>query len=159
MTQRQSLIAHKIAIQTAKNTLNQLSGIDVLHVYEDQENQDLNELYAAYTSTYSYNVPPYSKLPYHSSEENIYSWLIETIELKEQGEYFLLCGLWSKIKILDLQCAVPSLWHHNKNTKGFLLAETDLSRIMECGSDSRDEYHYLIDIWEKRGEQFYGINR
>ena len=151
MTERQSLIARKIAIQSTKNMLKQLSGLDVLKIYEDNENRDLNELYSAYTSTFEYNEKPYSKLPYHSSEEKINSWLIETMELKEQGEYFLLCGLWSKIKILDLKSSVSSLWRHNKNSRGFLLAEIDLSRIMECGSDSRDEYHYLIDIWGRRG--------
>lgn len=31
---------------------------------------------------------------------------------------------------------------------GVLLAETDLSRMVEAGSDSRDEYHYLIDVWD-----------
>ena len=33
---------------------------------------------------------------------------------------------------------------HDGNTRGFLLAETDLSRMLEASSDSRDEYHYLI---------------
>ena len=70
------------------------------------------------------------------------------VELKENNEYFFFCGIWCRIKLLDLRLAVPSLWMHDGNTRGFLLAETDLSRMLEAGSDSRDEYHYLIDIWD-----------
>ena len=70
------------------------------------------------------------------------------VGLKENNEYFFFCGIWCRIKLLDLRLAVPSLWMHDGNTRGFLLAETDLSRMLEAGSDSRDEYHYLIDIWD-----------
>ena len=70
------------------------------------------------------------------------------VGLNENNEYFFLCGIWCRIKLLDLRLAVPSLWMHDGNTRGFLLAETDLSRMLEAGSDSRDEYHYLIDIWD-----------
>ena len=68
------------------------------------------------------------------------------VGLNENNEYFFFCGIWCRIKLLDLRLAVPSLWMHDGNTRGFLLAETDLSRMLEAGSDSRDEYHYLIDI-------------
>ena len=70
------------------------------------------------------------------------------VELKENNEYFFFCGIWCRIKLLDLRLAVPSLLMHDGYTRGFLLAETDLSRMLEAGSDSRDEYHYLIDIWD-----------
>ena len=70
------------------------------------------------------------------------------VGLNENNEYFFFCGIWCRIKLLDLRLAVPSLWMHDGNTRGFLLAETDLSRMLETGSDSRDEYHYLIDIWD-----------
>ncbi len=70
------------------------------------------------------------------------------VGLKENNEYFFFCGIWCRIKLLDLRLAVPSLWMHDGNTRGFLLAETELSRMLEAGSDSRDEYHYLIDIWD-----------
>ena len=70
------------------------------------------------------------------------------VELKENNEYFFFCGIWCRIKLLDLRLAVPSLLMHDGYTRGFLLAETDLSRMLETGSDSRDEYHYLIDIWD-----------
>ena len=70
------------------------------------------------------------------------------VGLNENNEYFFFCGIWCRIKLLDLRLAVPSLWMHDGNTRGFLLAETDLSRMLEAGSDSQDEYHYLIDIWD-----------
>ena len=70
------------------------------------------------------------------------------VGLNENNEYFFFCGIWCRIKLLDLRLAVPSLWMHDGNTRGFLLTETDLSRMLEAGSDSRDEYHYLIDIWD-----------
>ena len=71
------------------------------------------------------------------------------VGLNENNEYFFFCGIWCRIKLLDLRLAIPSsLWMHDGNTRGFLLAETDLSRMLEAGSDSRDEYHYLIDIWD-----------
>jgi hypothetical protein len=150
MSQQEGLLAHKIAIQSTKNMLKQLSGIDVLKIYENNENQELNELYLAYCSRYDYNEEPYSQISYDCSEEEIYQWLIDIMELKQE-EYFFLCNqLWCKIKMIDLYGAVSSLWKSHKNTKGFLLAEIDLSRIIDCGSDSRDEYNYLIDIWERQ---------
>ena len=48
-----------------------------------------------------------------------------------------------------------SLWLHNGNTKGFLLAETDSSRMLEAGFDSRDENYYLIDIWNYSEQRNY----
>lgn len=77
------------------------------------------------------------------------------VGLNENNEYFFFCGIWCRIKLLDLRLAIPSLWLHNGNTKGFLLAETDLNRMLEAGSDSRDEYHYLIDIWNYSEQRNY----
>ena len=154
MTERQKIIARKLAIQSAKNKLKQISGIALLKLFGENENPSLNELCSAYFSTFEYNLEPYSKLPYKSPKEKIFSWIIDTMELREKGEYYLFCGLWSKIKILDLKSAVSSLWRIDEDTVGFLLAETDLSRILECGLDSRDEYHYVIDIFENvEGEE------
>lgn len=77
------------------------------------------------------------------------------VGLKENNEYFFFCGIWCRIKLLDLRLAIPSLWLHNGNTKGFLLAETDSSRMLEAGFDSRDEYYYLIDIWNYSEQRNY----
>lgn len=146
MTERQKIIAHKLTIQSAKNKLKQIPGIAVLELYEENENFALNKCFSEYSSTYNYE-KPYSRLSYKSSEEKVCSCIIDTMGLKEQHNYFYFCNLWSNIKILDLKCAISFLWHKNR---GFLFAETDLSRILECGLDSRDEYHFLIDIWKNK---------
>lgn len=147
MTERQKLIAHKIAVQRTKNTLKRLDGVDVLEIYTENENQGLNALYAAYSATYETGWEPCSRLPWQSPDGKIWSWLIDTLGLREK-EYFLLCGFWCRIRIWDLRRAAASLWRKEENVVGFLLAETDLSRVVECGFDSRDEDHYLCDIWE-----------
>ena len=108
MTERQKLIAQKLAIQSAKNKLKQLSGVVVLEVYGENQNPALNELTAAYRSTFSDNQESYSRLPYKSSKEKICSWMINTMERKEKGEYYYYCGLWSKIKLFDLE-RVPKI--------------------------------------------------
>ena len=77
------------------------------------------------------------------------------VGLNEIYEYFFFCGIWCRIKLLDLRLAIPSLWVHNGNTKGFLLAETDSSRMLEAGFDSRDENYYLIDIWNYSEQRYY----
>lgn len=150
MTERQKLIAYKQAVQAAKDKLKQMPGIEALSIIGLNENPRLNEMFSAYSSTYGNDVEPYSRLSFYSPVEMVYSWIAETMGLKEHNEYFFFCGLWCRIKLLDLRLAVPSLWMHDGNTRGFLLAETDLSRMLETGSDSRDEYHYLIDIWNYR---------
>lgn len=146
MTDRQQLIARKAALQSAKNKLRGLSGVCVLEIYEG--NRKLDKLYLDYAATYGCIKEPRSRLPFNCSKEDIVSWIIDIMGLKEQKEYFIFCGVWGRIKISDLHRAVSSMWECEKNCHGFLLAEGDLSRIMECGSDSRDEENYLIDLWK-----------
>lgn len=150
MTQRQTLIAHKQTVQAAKNKLKQINGIAVLELFENHENTRLNEMFSAYTATYAYayDAKPDRKLPYNAAEEAVYAWIIDGMGLKEQNEYFFWCGVWSRIKLLDLLLAVPALWRQDEHTRGFLLAETDFSRMLEVSADSRDESHYCMDIWE-----------
>lgn len=149
MTERQQLIAHKQTLQFAKNKLKQIEGIEVLKIFEQDEHTELNKMYLAYVPSYSYdyNMQPCSKLPYKSTESQIHSWIIANMGLKEKNEYFFYCRVWVKIKILDLQLAVQSLWKQSTNI-GFLLAEIDLSYMLEVSFDSRDEDNYLIDIWK-----------
>lgn len=135
MTERQKLIARKRTVLCAKARLQRMAGIEVIKIFEQGEPEELNELYSAYTSTCSYDFEPYSRLPHRSSEIEIHSWIIAVMELKEDAEYFFRCGLWARIRIQDLRPAVQSLWHGNS----FLLAEANLSRILEAGFDSRDE--------------------
>ena len=107
----------------------------------------LSELYSAYTPIMcSYATVPYSKISYKSNEEQVASWIIESMELKENIRYFFNCkGTWVGIKFLNLHEGVNSLWKHQG--LGFMLASNDLTQIMEASFDSRDEDNYLIDIW------------
>lgn len=145
----QQLILKKRKIQFVKNGLKSLRGIEVLELYEDDENTELNTMYKAYLPTYlieNGNLP-YSKLPFSSAKPEIYAWILQNMEITEQKEYFLHNGVWVKIRILDASLAVESLWKQNKQS-GFLLVESDYSRILEVCADSRDEENYLLDIWE-----------
>ena len=146
MTERQKLIAHKRAVFYTKARLQQMTGIEVIRIFEQSEPEELNEIYSAYASfAYSYDFEPYSRLPYGSSEAEIHAWILAVMGLKEGGEYFFRCDLWVQIRIRNPQLAVQSLWHENN----FLLVETNFSRVLEAGFDSRDEDNYLIDIWER----------
>ena len=145
MTERQKLIAHKKNVLYTKARLQQMTGIEVIKIFEQTEPEELNKIYSAYTSfAYFYDYEPYSRLPYDSSKFEIYSWIISVMGLKEGAEYFFRCDLWVQIRIQNLQLAVQSLWYENN----FLLVETDFSRVLEASFDSRDEDNYLIDIWE-----------
>lgn len=149
MTERQLLILERKNLLAAKRELMSIAGIQVVEVYEKGENQELNNMYSSYISdVYKKNTMPYSRLAEYVSKAQVYSWVIDTMGLREGQEYFYYCGIWAKIRILNLQIAIQSLCHLDGGIIGFLLAEVDLSRMLELASDSRDEYNYLIDIWE-----------
>lgn len=99
---------------------------------------------------------PHSRLSFESSDLEIFSWIASEMRLENGQEYFFLCnGIWARIRIIDLQWAIKSLWEQNRYKQGkhkigsfgFLLMEVNLNYIMEAGCDSRDEHNYLIDIW------------
>ena len=148
MTDRQQQIAHKRAIQFAKNTLKQIKGIQVIQLFEQKTPQSLDELYHLYIQEYSYDtlLEPCSKLYYQSSPEEICFWIIDTLKIAPHTKYFINYGVWTEIEILDVKTAIQSLW--SNFSAGLFLIKTDLSAIWEIGLDSRDEYHYLIDIWK-----------
>ena len=68
-------------------------------------------------------------------------------EIIARKEYFLYNSVWAKIRVLDAELAVESLWE-TSGSLGIFLAQTDYSCILEVCADSRDEGNYLIDIWE-----------
>ncbi|OUP08173.1 hypothetical protein B5F35_13600 [Anaeromassilibacillus sp. An200] len=151
MTERQLLILERKNLLAAKRDLMSIDGIQVMEVYEKGQNQELNQMYSSYISNvYKKNVMPYSRLPKKASKTQLCFWVIDTMGLREGQEYFYYCGsgIWAKIRISDLQVAAQSLCHLGGGIIGFLLAEVELSRMLELSFDSRDEYNYLIDIWE-----------
>lgn len=150
MTERQRLIEKKQQIQLVKNRLKQMKGIEVLECFFEDENLALNKMYSAYTfSMVSSDIKPYSRLSDQAAEAQIISWLITDMNLKENTDYFFYCcGTWTKIRLLNLQTGIKSLWtYRGESLKGFMLVNTDFTCIMEACSDSRDEENYLIDIW------------
>lgn len=154
MTERQWLILEKRNLLAAKRRLMSIDGIQVVEVYEKNENQEINHMYSCYElNVYQKNAAPYRSLPKKSSKAQIYSWVIDTMKLKEGQEYFYYCGIWARIKLSDLHLAIQSLCHLEENIVGFLFAEVDLSRMLELSLDSRDEYHYLIDIWKHSSKE------
>ncbi|WP_032120929.1 hypothetical protein [Clostridium amazonitimonense] len=157
MIQENQLLKKKIKIQQVKNKLKLLNGIEILETFENDENRRLNEMFSDYYPVMcSNNTLPHSKLSFESSDLEIFSWISSEMRLENGQEYFFLCnGIWTRIRIIDLQWAIKSLWEHNRYKQGkhkigsfgFLLMEVNLNYIMEAGCDSRDEYNYLIDIW------------
>lgn len=151
MIQRQQLIDQKLRILSVKRTLRQLSGIDVIKIFEDDENTALNDMYSAYVPFMcSPETMPCSRISYKSTEQQVISWIAANMELKENTEYFFMChGTWVQIRVLDLYHGIQSLWkHQGTGFVGFMLADYGLTRMMEVSFDSRDEDHYLLDIWE-----------
>lgn len=161
--ERKKLIEKKTAILYSKNILKLLDGrgIDVIEIYENNENEWLNKILSAYVPIMcSNNIIPYSRLSIYSDNSELYSWIISTLNLQEENEYYFLCSsIWSKIKITNIETAVKELWEHEflgehlnhrpSYTVGFILIDVNKKNIiMEAGYDSRDEYNRLIDIWE-----------
>lgn len=148
MTERQELIYKKQHTIILKMALNKLSGIDVLEIFENDENIELNNMLLAYRPVMcSPYTKPHSKISCYAKEDDVISWIIRDMGLRENTIYFLLCkGTWVKIKIFNLYDAVKSLWE--EEYRNFLLSDAELTHIMEVSSDSRDEENYLLDIWE-----------
>lgn len=156
MIEKKQLLKKKIKIQQVKNKLKLLNGIEILEIFENDENGRLNEIFSDYYPVMcSNNTLPHSRLSFESSDLEIFSWIASKMRLENGQEYFFLCnGIWARIRIINLQWAIKSLWEQNRyrqgkhkiGSLGFLLMEVNLNYIMEAGCDSRDEYNYLIDI-------------
>lgn len=148
MTERQRLIARKQAMQAAKNAVRKLEGIQVLELFERGANRQLEELYQiCQPEMCSYFQEPYSRLPHGSSEPEICAWILKNTGLYSGHEYSYRIGsVWARIRIFDLQSAIQTMW--TAGNYGFLLVDLASKRIFETGFDSRDEDHYLIDIFE-----------
>ncbi len=147
MTERQLLIARKQAMQQAKNRVRSLVGIETLDLFERNANARLSMLYEVCRPLRCSSFQePYSRLPHGSSISETVQWILETMSLRENVEYYYEIGsVWARIRLSSLYTAVQSLW--TAGHYGFLLVETDFSRVLEAGFDSRDEEHDLIDIF------------
>ncbi len=57
-----------------------------------------------------------------------------------------------QIYIRDIDLGIKSLWYHNKylgylQSYGFVFVDEEIENMIEIGSDSRDEYRYLYDMY------------
>ena len=60
-----------------------------METYENNENIWLNEIWSAYAPVMRSNdIVPYSKLSIYSSDSELCSWTISTLDLKEENEYY-----------------------------------------------------------------------
>ena len=86
-----------------------------------------------------------------AEEDAIAEWLVTTLGLEAGAVYYYSCeGLWARLRLQEPMTAVRSLWKQKAGqgyTVGFVLVTEDLGCLLEAGSDSRDEAHYLADSW------------
>lgn len=157
---RKGILEQKLKVQRVKNVLKQLKGIEILELYEKDEKEALNAVLEKYVPIQcSVHTVPFSRISNSASDAEVYQWIISEFSLAEGQIFYYFCEeVWVRIRIIDLQAAVSSMWRYEVPgsyvpgiTVGFLLVDETLSTIMEVGSDSRDEYHYLIDIWRVDG--------
>ena len=152
MGEHRQLLEEKLQLQRAKNRLRELRGVTVEALLAKDSAPQLDKLLAEYAHTsYEQNTPPHSRLPLTAEENVIWAWLETELSLETGAMYYYCCeGLWAKLRLLELVPAVSSLWRQETGhgyTTGFLLISGDLCWLLEAGSDSRDEAHYLVDIW------------
>ena len=86
-----------------------------------------------------------------AEEGAIAEWLVTALGLGAGAVYYSSCeGLWARLRLQEPVTAVRSLWKQKAGqgyTVGFVLVTEDLGCLLEAGSDSRDEAHYLADSW------------
>lgn len=95
---------------------------------------------------YSNEKIPDAKADIHLSDSEIVNRIIKKIPVEEnQILYVQIADVFIKIQIKNPVIAVHSLWHYTQKTLLFLNAEKTV--MYEFGEDSRDEQHYLFDIY------------
>lgn len=140
------LLENKKQIQKAKNILKSMSSIKVLHIYDIDYIEQLEKINFKNSGYYSSLKIPDSKISYDTNEFIIYRWIIDCMKLKNKELVYFLCNnIWTKIQIIDVESAVKELWNYNNESKGFIIFNEKLHKLLEVGSDSRDENNYLYD--------------
>ncbi|MBQ8435817.1 MAG: hypothetical protein IJZ64_04935 [Ruminococcus sp.] len=140
------LLENKKQIQKAKNILKSMSSIKVLHIYDIDYIEQLEKINFKNSGYYSSLKIPDSKISYDTDEFIIYRWIIDCMKLKNKELVYFLCNnIWTKIQIIDVESAVKELWNYNNESKGFIIFNEKLHKLLEVGSDSRDENNYLYD--------------
>lgn len=152
----ENFIKRKLHIQKVKNCIENLDGIELICILKEDENQKLSTIkqeYFPYINSYSYAKKPDSKMNYNATEKQLYQWIKAQTYLNSHKKYYFYCsGVWMQIYIRDIDLGIKSLWYHNKylgypQSYGFVFVDEEIENMIEIGSDSRDEYHYLYDMY------------
>lgn len=131
------LLENKKQIQKAKNILKSMSSIKVLHIYDIDYIEKLEKINFKNSGYYSSLKIPDSKISYDTNEFIIYRWIIDCMKLKNKELVYFLCNnIWTKIQIIDVESAVKELWNYNNESKGFIIFNEKLHKLLEVGSDS-----------------------
>lgn len=152
MGEQRKVLEEKLQLQRAKNRLRELQGVVVETLLDKDNALRLDKLLTEYLRmSCPVAIPPKSRLPMTAEEDAIAEWLVTTLGLEAGAVYYYSCeGLWARLRLQEPVTAVRSLWKQKAGqgyTVGFVLVTEDLGCLLEAGSDSRDEAHYLADSW------------
>lgn len=129
------LLEKKKQLQHIRNMLKVVDGIEVIEI--------CNGLSVDIENYYSSEKVPDSRIS--ESSDNIYEWIADCMNLEDNMIVYLLCeSVPVRIRITDVQTAVKSLWNARRE---ITLIDKNLDIVYEVGSDSRDEYNYLFDVY------------
>ena len=151
------LLEKKKKLQKTRNMLKKLDGVEILYVYEECNDSKLKIIADSlwnhtFTGQYSNTKSPDSKIRRDSGDLDIYKWIKEVTKLKTNQIVFLFYnGVLVKIQIADVDNAIQTMWNRiDERSKGFLILSENMDTLLEVGSDSRDEMHYLFDEYDCR---------
>lgn len=142
------ILEKKKRLQKVRNTLKEISGIEVLCIYENQYISKFCGMWER-LSELGYCSPdkiPDDKIDCKSEDSVIYQWVLDRTNLEDGMTVYLMCrDVWVKVMISDIHKAVKDLWNVIGKQNGLTIVNEDLTVLKEFGSDSRDEYNYLYD--------------
>lgn len=145
------ILEKKKRLQKVRNTLKEISGIEVLCIYENQYIPKFCGMWER-LSELGYCSPdkiPEDKIDCKSEDSVIYQWFIDRTKLENGMTVYLMCrNVWVKVMISDIRTAVKDLWDVIGSQNGITIVNEDLTILKELGSDSRDEYNYLYDEYD-----------
>ncbi|MDD7669044.1 MAG: hypothetical protein SOW14_08270 [Agathobacter sp.] len=144
------LLEIKKQMQGARNILKDLQGIQVIHLYEPGEGT-IAQINLEKMGVLSGYKEPDMVLEYNETYQTVADFLkVKTGLANGQKIYLLLSnGIWSEVQILDVDQFIKSYFHSEyRNSFGIAFIDSDMKKMYEYGSDSRDEYHLLYDEYE-----------
>lgn len=139
-------LAQKLALQRVRNAVAKIRGILLLSIEED--NASIAEKLARVGFCSSEKMPD-SALPSSSAVGKVIEWIAAQMSLCEQSIYYLyLENCLVKFKLIDINTAVHDFWCLlSPDSRGFTLLSEDKQTAFDVASDSRDEEHYLFDVY------------